>query len=365
MTRPRLHLTPSRGWLNDPHGVVHHDGLYHLFHQAVPAALTWQPNVAWGHTTSPDLVTWTHLPPALEPGEGDDGCWSGDALVLPDGDVVLFYTSVRHPDLDQGVIRTARPADPQWHTWTKGDAVVAAPPGLRIFRDPTVLRDGERWRMLVGAGVLSGGTSRAAVLTFVSDDLATWTADGTLVADDGHPDATASGWECPHLVSVDGRDVLVVSRWREGETTDVVAAVGVVEDGRFTPRRWQRIGFGGHYAPTTFLDADDRPCIIFWLRDVTGGTDGGTASDPDGDPAWAGAISVPYRLAVTDDDVLRLVPHPAVAAAAARLDEVVVTEVPAARPGDDPLVVIEDGGVVEVCSGTAVVGLRGAGRGPK
>ena len=42
--RPRLHFTAESGWINDPHGLTFHDGLYHLFHQYVPGSLVWAPN---------------------------------------------------------------------------------------------------------------------------------------------------------------------------------------------------------------------------------------------------------------------------------------------------------------------------------
>jgi beta-fructofuranosidase len=35
--RPTLHLTPRRGWLNDPLGLTWRNGRYDLFFQAVPS----------------------------------------------------------------------------------------------------------------------------------------------------------------------------------------------------------------------------------------------------------------------------------------------------------------------------------------
>ena len=29
--RPRAHFTPRRDWMNDPNGLLYHDGEYHLF----------------------------------------------------------------------------------------------------------------------------------------------------------------------------------------------------------------------------------------------------------------------------------------------------------------------------------------------
>ena len=335
--RPEIHFTARSGWINDPLAVTWRDGRYHLFFQHVPGSVTWAPACHWGHATSTDLLRWTEQQVALAPGDGDEGVWSGG---IADG--TIFYTSVPGPRSGIGRIRRATASDDSWRTWRKGDVVIDAPPdGVRMFRDPFVHRDGDGWSMLVGAGLDDGD---AAVLAYRSADLLEWSFEGiaarrsTALRD---PVWTGSGWECPQLIGVDGRDVLVVSVWDDDRTHYVACTVGRWSAGRFEAGPWQRLTIGdGYYAATAFRDADDRPCLIHWIRGVEG----------DG---WAGALSVPHLLTIEDDRLVARA-HPVVAGQ--------VTLDPGPRddpPGIGPAHVLRDGPITEVWTAEGVIALVG------
>ncbi|KQO80401.1 hypothetical protein ASF17_13935 [Frigoribacterium sp. Leaf263] len=201
-----------------------------------------------------------------------------------------------------GRIRTATPVDDDWLVWTKGDVVAEAPPlDLVAFRDPFVMRDGERWRMLVGTAIVGGD---AAASSFVSDDLVSWSYTGLAASrntNDTDPVWTGALWECPQIFTIDGRDVMVTSVWQDDQLHYVAYSVGTFAEGHFNATSWGRLTYGdSYYAPSFFRDRDGRPCLISWMRGAS-----------DDEAGRASALSIPHVLAL-DGDVLVATPHPAV-----------------------------------------------------
>src|SRR3954462_12191319 len=77
--RPQFHYTPAQNWMNDPNGLVHYKGEYHLFFQHNPSGTQWG-HMSWGHAVSTDLVHWRQLPVAI-PEQGDELVFSGSVVV--------------------------------------------------------------------------------------------------------------------------------------------------------------------------------------------------------------------------------------------------------------------------------------------
>ena len=58
--RPQFHYSQPNLFMNDPNGLVFHDGEWHLFYQSRPGG-----GIVWGHAVSKDLLHWENLPVAI------------------------------------------------------------------------------------------------------------------------------------------------------------------------------------------------------------------------------------------------------------------------------------------------------------
>ncbi len=299
--RPEFHFTAASGWINDPHGITVRDGEYHSFFQYVPGSTVWAPNCHWGHAKGTDLFSLTELPIAIAPGDGDDGIWTGSLVTDDAGRTRILYTSTVQPDIGIGRVRVATPDDDGWIAWSKGAVVAEAPEGLDIiaYRDPFVVREPDGWRMFLGAGLADG---TATALSYRSPDLERWEYEGIALQRSTHevdPVWMGALWECPQIIDVDGRHVMVSSVWDDDVLHYAGYAVGSYAEGTFTAESWGRLTFGpSYYAPSFFRDAEGRPCLTFWMRGVQDAAEG-----------WASAHSVPYVLTL-DGDTLVATPHP-------------------------------------------------------
>ena len=99
--RPQCHFSPAHGFMNDPNGLLYHNGVYHYFSQLNPFGYT-PCNTHWLHAVSRDLCHWQELPYAILPGpEGRiySGCGVMDEKNVSglgekgQGPMLLFYTA--------------------------------------------------------------------------------------------------------------------------------------------------------------------------------------------------------------------------------------------------------------------------------
>ncbi|ONI91120.1 glycosyl hydrolase [Saccharothrix sp. ALI-22-I] len=301
---PAVHLRPPRNWINDPNGLVFHDGHYHVFFQHNPNGPE-HAGMHWGHYRSTDLVTWEELPVALAPtpgGDDADGCYSGNAI--SDGERMLAFYSAYRTDRWWQPIASAESAD-GGITWRKQpDLAIPTPPeGTSMYRDPYVWREGDRWRMLVGASVAG---ERGAALLYESSDLVDWRYLGPFFADGPGVTPAAdgwTGWECPQYAAFGDRGILVVSLW------DAVAGprstrvyVGTEHADRFVPTGHQPLDHGPDlYAPALLHAPDGRWLLWGWSWEARD-TEWSRAA------GWAGVLTVPREVSLTEDGRVRQQP---------------------------------------------------------
>ncbi|HEX5856477.1 MAG TPA: glycoside hydrolase family 32 protein [Microbacterium sp.] len=256
---PSLHGRPPRGWVNDPNGCSCLDGRYHVFFQYNPAAPSHHA-ICWGHMSSEDLVHWRQEPVALvpRPDELDRfGCWSG--CVVEDGGVPTAAYSAVADQSARSVVLLAR-SDAEMRTWRQGRTPVASiprDPAITHARDPFVFEfDGHRYAIQGAGHAERPGAAR--ILLYDCDDLNAWTELGPLLTIEdpiAARVAPARIWECPNLMPLGDRWVLIISLWSRIAGTDVLGGarylVGDLEAHRGRPR----------FRPTAGGSLDDGPCF--------------------------------------------------------------------------------------------------------
>ncbi|HWQ15373.1 MAG TPA: glycoside hydrolase family 32 protein [Roseiflexaceae bacterium] len=295
--RPAYHFLPPANWMNDPNGLIHWRGQYHLFYQYNPNGAFWG-TMHWGHAVSPDMVRWRDLPIALAPGpEPYDaaGVYSG-ITVVHEGAPTIIYTATAGERYEPSVALAV--GDEALVTWRKDPAnpVLRPPtdPDIHDFRDHSAWREGEWWYQVIGAGIRGVG---GAILLYRSRDLRAWEYLGPACV--GTSEESGETWECPDLFELGGRHVLLVSPIPLGRA---IYFTGAYADHRFTPELQSELDLGGSlYAPQTFRDAHGRRILFGWLREERPRT----AQEAAG---WSGVMSLPRVLTLLPDGSLGQAP---------------------------------------------------------
>lgn len=302
--RPGHHFTPEQSWMNDPNGLLFHQGTWHLFFQHYPHGMTWGP-MHWGHATSQDLMTWQELPVALAPDELGM-IFSGSAVIDAHNSSGLgapgqtpWVAIFTHHDAeaeksgrkDYQHQSLAYSLD-EGQTWQKyaGNPVLANP-GLKDLRDPKVFWHvaTNRWVMSLAAG--------DHIAFYTSPDLKVWVKQSEFGQSQG---AHGGVWECPDLLALDldgqQRWVLIVSLMPGGPNggSGTQYFVGDFDGQRFTPMdtltRWLDHG-PDNYAGVTWHNTAPRTVLIGWMSNWTYAKDLPTSP-------WRSAMTLPRELSL-------------------------------------------------------------------
>ena len=305
-SRPGLHFSPERNWMNDPNGLIYYKGKYHLFYQHNPFENIWG-NMSWGHAVSGDLINWNELPIAIA---CDDSyaIFSGSAVVdyfnttgfgtLENPAMVAIYTAHKHDDSHQAQA-LAYSLD-EGLTWVKYEGNPVLDLQLDHFRDPKVTwdRTTESWLMTV---VLP---KERKVSFYSSKDLKNWAH----LSDFGPVGAVEGDWECPDLfpLFVDGDEskvkwVLLISINPGGLTggSGTKYFIGDWNGKEFTAddvkTNWLDYG-RDNYAGVTFNDApNQRRIFIGWMNNWEYAHNFPTET-------WRGAMTLPREMSLISKD---------------------------------------------------------------
>ncbi|WP_116107980.1 glycoside hydrolase family 32 protein [Lewinella sp. IMCC34191] len=316
--RPRYHYSPPAQWMNDPNGMVYHDGEYHLFYQHYPDSNVWGP-MHWGHAVSEDLVHWENLPIALYP-DSLGYIFSGSAVVDKgntsglgtDGQDPLVAIFTYHDaeaasaGRDDHQTQAIAYSNDNGRSWTKyaGNPVISNEKLIRDFRDPKVMWDAERdqWVMALAA--------QDRILFWRSDNLIDWELQSEFGTElGGH----GGVWECPDLfpLTVAGGQetkwVLLISINPGGPNGGSATQyfVGDFDGKSFTPDpsflpdvqngKGVYIDYGrDNYAGVTFAnipEEDGRRIFIGWMSNWLYGQEVPTT-------VWRSAMTVPRALSL-------------------------------------------------------------------
>lgn len=199
--RPLFHHTPQWGWMNDPNGMFYKDGIWHLYYQWNPYGSKWQ-NLSWGHSSSPDLINWTHHDAVIEP-NGLGYVFSGSCAVDVEDSarfgkdaVLAMYTSAGTSQMqslavsrDNGLTFDIYPGNPVITMESEA-------------RDPNMFWNPEtkEWTLVLAHAL------DHEMLIFKSPDMKEWTLASRFGKGLGAQDGV---WECPDLfeLPVEGTDI--------------------------------------------------------------------------------------------------------------------------------------------------------------
>lgn len=323
MNRPKIHLTPTRGWMNDPNGFVYYNGEYHLFYQYFPYDTEWG-TMHWGHATSRDLINFENHPIAIYPTKQYDrnGCFSGTALIK-DNKLHFYYTGIKYLRSEDENIH--KPYDN--NSYEACQVKISSLDGYKFdnyndkkiiiepirddklghkthTRDPKVWKHGDEYSMILGSKFKREGESRyiGEALFYTSKDGEEWQYKNRC-----YDETIGDMWECPDLLQVDGKYILIMSPehiTNDGvnyENNSIYTIVNYDEktcDMKIVNKYCYLDQGLDVYAPQTTLDKEGNRIVIGWVRmpEKFQGED------------WIGMMTLPRVIHVIDNTVYFTVP---------------------------------------------------------
>jgi fructan beta-fructosidase len=265
---PLVHFAPSYGWMNDPNGLVYHDGVYELYYQHNPEGTEWN-RMTWGHARSRDLLHWKECGDVLYP-DKNGTMFSGCAVLnergllgFPKDAILYFYTAAGHNSAESKgkpfSIRMAVSID-GGNTLEKYGAEVIPSAGWES-RDPKVFYHSQTKAYIM-------------VLWIKDNQFGIWRSEDLRCFKQTQVLSLKAGFECPDLFElpvIDDNDEICDKRfvfW----AADGSYYVGSFDGYQFRQEQERKLAYlqtpGGilPYAAQSFSGMQDRVVMMAWLR---------------------------------------------------------------------------------------------------
>ena len=270
--RPLYHITPSKGWINDPNGFAFFKGKYHLYAQHNPYKTEWGP-MHWLHFTSEDLVHWKEEGVVMKPDapyDNEYGCFSGSSIEK-DGKLYVLYTGALwgHQVQCLAVSEDGHHFEKYLKNPIIAEKELARGYIIQDFRDPKVFKkDGIYYVLLVGRHK----KGYSSILLYKSKDLLKYKFVGVIKSFDNLDEDGMV--ECPDLIFGKDKCALIYSLQKVRQVDDkfqnrytVAYQVGQIDlkKGKFTPLGEEYDldkGFDCYASHT--LTKDDKNYIVYW-----------------------------------------------------------------------------------------------------
>ena len=312
--RQRFHIEPPDGWLNDPNGLSFYKGEYHVYFQYSPIAADGHTPRGWGHYHGADLMHMAYDKAVMMPDIPEDshGVYSGSAIEN-DGVLHIFYTGNVKMEGDYDYVTAGRGANVIHVTTADGSEVSEKQVLLRNsdypdfcschVRDPKVCKEGEVWKMVLGARTLD---DEGCVLVYESADLINWKYAGKV-----YKEGYGYMWECPDYFELGGKGFLSTcpqglphyeTKWQNLNESGYFPVEGRLEDSRLGEFAEWDMGFD-FYAPQTFLDPQGRRILIGWL-----GMDNRVYGNATTELGWQHCLTIPREVTLGENGRLRQYP---------------------------------------------------------
>ncbi|WP_018921771.1 sucrose-6-phosphate hydrolase [Salsuginibacillus kocurii] len=299
--RQTYHIQPPVGLLNDPNGLIHWKGEYHVFFQWNPFAPD-HSSKFWAHMVSSDLINWRWAPIALAPSDRYDknGCYSGSAIEV-DSQLHLFYTGNVKDEQGERESYQCLATSEDGLTFEKEGPLVEVPPGFTAhFRDPKVWREDDTYWMILGAQTED---KEGSTVLYRSENARDWSYVGIVAGSNYGPlENFGFMWECPDLFMLNGKDVLVFSpqglEAEENKYQNIYQSGYVIGEwdkstGRMEHGDFTELDYGFEfYAPQTFVAEDGRRLLIGWM----GVPEQCEESQPSVQNEWIHCLTIPREL---------------------------------------------------------------------